>query len=184
MAKRESMMARQRRLLKEQRAQKAARQAAKQQANRQLPAAGQSGGSKPPKGTSAPQDRRPRPDRRSAAQQKLKKAQQGTRSTTVRQHGGGVGRGAKENLSGYKSDLQSLRNLPAKIKDKLKNLPANKLAQFLAKRGAAGAAGAAGLYIGNKIRQSAGKEGGANMSLLGGDAPTYGKGKKTKGRTL
>ena len=151
---------------------------------KRLPAAGQSGGSKPPKGTSAPQDRRPRPDRRTAAQQKLKQAQQGTRSSTVRQHGGGMAKGVKENLSGYKSDLQSLRNLPAKVKDKLKGLPASKLAKFLAKRGTGGLLASAGLYIGNKIRQSAGKKGGANMSLLGGDAPTYGKGKKTKGRTL
>ena len=152
--------------------------------NRRLPATGQSGGSKPPKGTSAPQDRRPRPDRRTAAQQKLKQAQQGTRSSGVRQHGGGMAKGVKENLSGYKSDLQSLKNLPKKLKAALKGLPKSKIAAFLARRGPAGLAAGGALYIGNKIRQSAGKEGASNMSLLGGDAPTYGKGKKTKGRTL
>ena len=68
--------------------------------NRRLPAAGQSGGSKPPKGTSAPQDRRPRPDRRTAAQNKLKQAQQGTRTSGVRTGTGGMARGVKENLSG------------------------------------------------------------------------------------
>ena len=152
--------------------------------NRRLPAAGQSGGSKPPKGTSSPQDRRPRPDRRTAAQNKLKQAQQGTRTSGVRSGTGGMDRGVKENLSGYKSDLQSLKNLPKKLKGALKGLPKNKLAALLAKRGVAGAALGTGLFFGNKIRQSAGKEGGASMSRLGGDAPTYGKGKKTKGRTL
>ena len=136
--------------------------------NKRLPAAGQSGGSKPPKGTSAPQDRRPRPDRRTAAQQKLKQAQQGGRSSTVR-----TGKPGKPGpLSGYRDDIRSLRKLP------------KKLLQMLAKRGPQAAAAAGGLYIGGKMFQSRGKEGAANMSMLGGNAPTYGKGKKTKGRTL
>ncbi len=136
--------------------------------NRRLPAAGQSGGSQPPKGTSAPQDRRPRPDRRTAAQQKLKQAQQGTRTSTTR-----TGKPGKPGpLSGYRDDIRSLKKLP------------KKLLALLKRRGPQGAALAGSLYIANKIRQSAGKEGGANMSLLGGDAPTYGKGKKTKGRSL
>ena len=136
--------------------------------NRRLPGAGQSGGSQPPKGTSAPQDRRPRPDRRTAAQQKLKQAQQGTRTSTTR-----TGKPGKPGaLSGYRDDIRSLKNMP------------KKLLALLKKRGGAGAAAALGTGIGLKIFGSRGKEGAANMSLLGGNAPTYGKGKKTKGRTL
>ena len=136
--------------------------------NRRLPATGQSGGSKPPKGTSAPQDRRPRPDRRTAAQQKLKQAQQGTRTSTTR-----TGKPGKPGpLSGYRDDIRSLKRLP------------KKLLELLKKRSPAGAAAALGTGLGLKIWGSRGKEGGANMSILGGDAPTYGKGKKTKGRTL
>jgi len=136
--------------------------------NRRLPAAGQSGGSQPPKGTSAPQDRRPRPDRRAAAQDKLKKAQQGGRSSAVR-----AGKPGKPGpLSGYRDDIRSLKNMP------------KKLLALLKKRGGAGAAAALGTSLGLKIFESRGKEGGANMSILGGDAPTYGKGKKTKGRSL
>ena len=136
--------------------------------NRRLPGAGQSGGSQPPRGTSAPQDRRPRPDRRTAAQQKLKQAQQGTRTSTTR-----TGTPGKPGaLSGYRDDIRSLKNMP------------KKLLALLKKRGGAGAAAALGTGLGLKIFGSRGKEGGANMSILGGNAPTYGKGKKTKGRTL
>ena len=136
--------------------------------NKRLPAAGQSGGSKPPKGTSAPQDRRPRPDRRSQAADKLKKAKQGTRTSTVR-----AGKPGKPGpLSGYRDDIRSLKNMP------------KQLLALLKKRGPQGAAAALGKGLGLKIFESRGKEGGANMSMLGGNAPTYGKGKKTKGRTL
>ena len=81
----ETMRQRQRRLLREQRAQAAKNRATQ----RALPAAGQSGGSKPPRGTKRPGTTRNQPpNRRTAAANRRAAASMGSRSTGVRTAGG------------------------------------------------------------------------------------------------
>ena len=81
----ETMRQRQRRLLREQRAQAAKNRATQ----RALPAAGQSGGSKPPRGTSRPGTTRNQPpSRRQAAANRRAAASRGTRGSGVRTAGG------------------------------------------------------------------------------------------------
>lgn len=81
----ETMRQRQRRLLREQRAQAAKNRATQ----RALPAAGQSGGSKPPRGTKRPGTTRNQPpSRRTAAANRRAAASMGSRGTGVRTAGG------------------------------------------------------------------------------------------------
>ena len=89
----ETMRQRQRRLLREQRA-KAASNRVKQKA---LPPAGQSGGSKPPRGTKQPGTTRNQPpSRRSAAANRRAAASMGSRGTGVRTSGGAAPSYAKQ----------------------------------------------------------------------------------------
>lgn len=118
-----------------------------------LPSKGQSGGSKPPKGTKAPKDGRKAPSRQQQAKTKLNKAARGSSSgrTTVAKGG--------RTSTGYSSDLKAAKNL---IDKGLKALSSIKTP-----------AKAVGAGLSKALWDGRGLKGSANMSKLGGDAPTY-----------
>ena len=126
-----------------------------------LPSAGQTGGNKPPKGTSAPKDGRKPPNRRGQAVQRARQAAAGSRGTTTRTPTPPKGQGA-----GYVDDLKKVGRGAKRVVTALAR--GRTIAQ------------AAGLYIAGQMARSIGKPGAANMSLLGGDAPTRSQKKKGK----
>lgn len=148
--KQRSLLQRQRDKLKAQRANQ--RKGLKRPA---LPPSGGSSASKP-SGVKQPKDGRPK-DRRTLAKQKQEKAKQGTKSTKVRTPTSNRDFGYKDDLKQGRQQLQRLGRAIGSIRT-----PAQ----------------AAGAYLAGKIWESRGRDGAANMSLLGGDAPTKKKKKK------
>lgn len=120
------------------------------------PALPPKGGSsaKPPRQLRGPSDNRPKPDRRSGAQTRAQQAARGSRNPTVRTGTPGKGPG-----TGYGSDIRAAGNA---IKGAGRQLGKG--------RNAALAISAA---LSAALARSAGTKGAANMSLLGGNAPTY-----------
>ena len=124
-----------------------------------LPSKGQSGGSKPPKGTRAPQDGRKPLTRQEQAKVKQRTAAKGSSSGRVTK-----AKGCKTS-TGYSQDIRDAKNL---IKQGLKTL-----GNLRSPAQAAGGTLAKALWDGRGLKGS------SNMSLLGGDAPTY---RKKKGK--
>ena len=124
-----------------------------------LPSKGQSGGSRPPKGTRAPQDGRKPLTRQEQAKVKQSKAAKGSSSGRVTKAKGG------KTSTGYSQDIRDAKNL---IKQGLKTL-----GNLRSPAQAAGGTLAKALWDGRGLKGS------SNMSLLGGDAPTY---RKKKGK--
>jgi hypothetical protein len=124
-----------------------------------LPAKGQSGGNKPPKGTKAPSDGRRPETRRQQATNRQQQAARGTKGNKVQ-----TPKPPKQ-PNAYKQDIKSLAELGKRA-----------LSTLLKPRSGAQGVGA---YLAAKMWESKGKPGAANMSLLGGDAPvSKKKGKK------
>ena len=120
------------------------------------PALPPKGGSsaKPPRQLRGPSDGRPKPNRRSRAQTRAQQAARGSRTPTVRTGNPGKGPGM-----GYGSDIKAAGNA---IKGVGKQIGKGRNAAL-----------AIGTALSAAIARSAGTKGAANMSLLGGNAPTY-----------